>query len=253
MNTLRHLFAAAFAAALISGTQAIAATTFEGSVDMTITQDKTTMSMTYYIKDTKIRMESRMPASGKKSAGDMNLVSLADTEKREVYLLMPDEKMYMVMQMPDPDAAAQTAAKSKTPAPVQFKPTGRTETIAGLTCEQYVSEEDKKARVITEMWVTKELGKFVMQQQGGKSKGGMFGKGGKPDPKDAWQAFAEKNGFFTMRVVQRKKAGAPEDFRLEVNNITRAAQPDSRFDIPPGYKKFEIPKMGDMLKGLMNG
>jgi hypothetical protein len=151
---------------------------------------------------------------------------------------MADQKMYMVHAIPD---AASDKAKDKA-ADADFKPTGRTEKIAGIKATEYAGYSDKK---LTEIWVTKELGQFMMADQG---------KGGKKGSKtSAWAKFAEESGFFALRVIQRAKEGAPEDLHLEVTAVEKGTQPDALFAPPSDYQKFEMPSMGDMMKGMIPG
>jgi hypothetical protein len=164
------------------------------------------------------------------------MVSIMDMEKREILVLMSEEKMYMVTKMPEEalDKANKQAAE------MDFKPTGRKEKIAGIEAEEYAGTSDKKR---TEVWVTKELGKFMMANQG---------KGGKKGA-SAWAKFAEQGNFFALRVIQRAKEGAPEDMRMEVTKVDKGALPNSLFQPPEDYQKFEMPSMGDMMKGMMPG
>ena len=55
------------------------------------------------------------------------------------------------------------------------------------------------------------------------------------------------------RVIQRSKEGAPEDMRLEVTKVEKSKLAESLFLPPEGYQKFEMPSMGDMMKGMIPG
>jgi len=144
----------------------------------------------------------------------------------------------MVHKLPE-SSAAQTNKKSDAP---EFKPTGRKEKIAGIEAEEYVGVTDKK---YTEIWVTKELGKFMMANQGGP----MGGKKGSAKG-SAWEAFAQQENFFPLRTIVRAKEGGPEESHMEVTLVDKGAQPDSLFQPPADYQKFEMPNMGDMMKGM---
>ena len=58
--------------------------------------------------------------------------------------------------------------------------------------------------------------------------------------------------MFPMRVVG-SSADGKETFRLEVTAVEKKSLPASDFQVPPGWKKFEMPNMGDMMKGMMEG
>jgi hypothetical protein len=152
---------------------------------------------------------------------------------------MSEQKMYMVHKISDETIEK---AGNKT-AETDFKPTGKKETIAGLEAEEYAGISEKKR---TEIWVTKELGKFMMANQG-------KGEGKKGAAPSAWAKFAEQGDFFALRVIQRAKEGAPEDFRMEVTKVEKGAQADTLFLPPEDYKKFEMPSIGDMMKGMIPG
>jgi hypothetical protein len=218
---------------------AVSLSAFEGKVTMKMTAGKgeKEMPMTYYIKGTKIRTETVMTDKHEKET--MTAVAIIDGEKREMIMLMMEQKTYMVHKMPEPKA--QEGKDADQP---EFKPTGRKEVIAGMEAEEYVSTSKKH---VTELWVTKELGQMMMANQG---KGGPGGKGGKGG---AWQKFAEQNNLFALRVVERPKADSPEEMRMEVVKIEKGPQPDSLFVPPADFKQFEMPSMGDMMRGMIPG
>lgn len=226
-------FAAACMLVAATATQAFA---FEGKVEMKTTSGHDTVPMTYFVKGQLMRVE--MKAQGGKHKDDGSMVMIMDTAALEVTMLMEKDKMYMVHKLPQ--AEAEQVQKDNA---VEFKPTGRKETIAGVEAEEYVGLS-KKQRV--EIWVTKELGKFMMASPGGPM-------GGKKKA-DAWQAFAEKENFFPLRTITRaNKDGAPEESRMEVTSIDQGKQPDSLFKPPADYQKFEMPDMGSMMKGMIPG
>ena len=220
------------------------ASAFEGKVDMKMTsgsKGKDTQELSYRIKDERMRMEMPASASGKKKkkGGDEpSGAVIMDLKKKEMITLIPEEKMYMVMAIPEPK---EESGKKKS-GDIDFKPTGRKEKIAGIDAEEFVGKSDGK---ITEVWVTKELGKYILQQGAGGSK-----------KSSGWEAFAQKDGGFPLRVIQRSKEGGPEDFRMETTNVDRSKQDDALFAPPADYTKFTMPAMpgmGDMMKGMIPG
>jgi hypothetical protein len=227
-------FAAACLLAVVTVTSALA---FEGKVAMTMTSADGSMPMTYFIKGTHMRIEMAIPPD-KHNKDGIIIPTIMDLEKQEMTILMPDQKMYMVNAIPD---AVSDKTKSKT-ADSDFKPTGRKEKIAGIEATEYVGLSDKK---LTELWLTKELGEFMMASPG---------KGGKKSAKQsAWAKFAEQGDFFALRVIQRAKEGAPEDLHMEVTSVEKGSQADALFLPPADFKKFEMPNMGDMMKGMIPG
>ncbi len=231
------------AACLLATITASLAPAFEGKIEMKTTSShgEGEMPMTYFVKGTNLRMESTTPPDKKHKNGG-TFAMIINMESRESIMLMSEEKMYMVHKISESTAEK---AESKA-AEMDFKPTGRKENIAGIEAEEFAGISEKKR---TEIWVTKELGKFMMANQG---KGGPMG-GKKSAQSSAWQKFAEQGNFFPLRTIQRAKEGAPEDFRQEVTKVEKSSLPDSLFQPPADYKKFEMPSMSDMMKGMIPG
>lgn len=224
----------------------LTAIAFEGRVDFTMTTAKqrdnqsAPMNFTYFLKGTRMRTEFTVPPD-KRGRGTGTFASIIDWSSRDMTIIMDEQKMYMVRKLPE---VANEAGADKKGTDFQFAPTGRKEKIAGIDAEEYAGESDGKR---TEVWVTKELGKFMMANQG--KGGGPFGRG-KTDT-SAWEKFAQNGDFFALRVIQRAKEGAPEDFHMEATKVDRSPVAEAKFAPPDGYKKFEMPSMGDAFKGLI--
>jgi hypothetical protein len=231
-HTLRRLGGFCFAAFLAVSS----AFAFEGKVDMKMTSGsngKDAMEMSYRIKGDKMRIEIPADSSNKKkkSRGDDSLGAvIIDGTKKEMTILMTEQKMYMVRAIPEPKEPKKKSSD------VDFKATGRKEKIAGIEAEEYVGVSGGK---INEVWVTKELGKFIGQQSGPRGK-----------QPSAWEVFAQKGDMFPLRTIQRSKADGPEEFRMEVTNVDRSKQDASLFAPPADYTKFA---MGEMMKGMIPG
>jgi len=231
-------FRSLVAACFLSFFFAAAASAFEGKVTMKMTTGKDSMPMTYYVKDTKMRMEFA-PAPDKKNKNSMTFASITDWKALETIILMPEQKMYMVQKL---DKLMESDAMKKSQ-DVKFEPTGRKERIAGYDAEEYAGVSEGKR---TEMWLTKGLGKFMMANQ---AKPGRSAK----QQVSAWEKFMQQGDFFALRIIQRTKEGAPEDFRMEVTQVEKTSQDDSLFRPPADFQRFEMPNMGGMLKGLIPG
>jgi hypothetical protein len=216
------------------------AAAFEGKVDMKLTngpKDKEGMEMSYRIKGEKMRTEFGGADSSKKKKknDDATGAAIMDFKKKEMIVIMDQEKMYMVQ--PLPELKPEDVKKKK--GDEDFKPTGRKEKIAGIEAEEYVGRSGGR---IIEVWVTKEMGRYMSQQ-------GAGGKAG-------WEGFMQKENMFPLRSITRKKADGPEESRMEVVAIDRSKQADSFFAPPSDYQKMEIPTvpgMGDIMKGMIPG
>lgn len=218
-----------FVAGLLLAPAALLAASFEGKVSFKMTSGRgKPAEMTQSIKGDKIRME--MP--GQKGMGGM----IMDTTKREMTMIMDEQKSYMVMAVPQ--AAIDAAANRNDD--VKLEKTGETEKILGHTATKYIMTDKNNA--VTELWLAEGLGSFM-----GFNKNPM-GKGRGSAP-PAWERALEGKELFPLRVVGKDKGGK-ENFRMEVTAIDKKSLPDSLFAPPEGYKKFD---MGAMMKGMIPG
>lgn len=203
------------------------ATAFEGRVTLAISGGKgRTMPITYSMKGTLVRMD--IEAEGHAMASIINL------GKKEMLMLMPGQQMYMVMPMQDAVGNAVNDAELKQH---NIEKTGRTDTILGYKCEEYVS---KDRSTTTEIWIAEGLGTFM-----GLGGGNPMMGGGRGRSSAGWEkAFKGKPGF-PMRVVTRDAKSA-ETFKMEVTKIEPGAVPDSQFQPPAGFQKFPMPGLGGL-------
>lgn len=230
MNPLLRLFAVL---ALLTASLGHAAS-FEGKVTLAMTMGKgQSQVLDYSIKGTAIRID--MNAQGQSFA------SIMDLQKMEMLMLMPQQKMYMVMPLKDKIESAVDDALAKEP---NIEKTGRTETILGYKCDEYIS---KDRDVTTEIWLAEGLGAFMGLGSGG-GMGDMFG-GGKKKASAGWEEKFKGKAGFPLRVVSRD-AKSRETFKMEATKIEPGTLPASLFQAPDGWQKFQMPNMGGMLKGL---
>lgn len=233
MNLLLRLFVAG---SLLAAASSFAADSFQGKVSLAITPAKgKAQTMNYSMKGQKLRMD--MEAEGNA------MTSITDMGKMETMMLMPEQKMYMVMSIKKP---VEKAMEKQGESTADIEVTGKTETILGYKCSQILV---KDKGVVTEMWVADGLGVFMGMGSGGGGGGGMFGgrKGGSNEAK--WEKALKGKGGFPLRVISRDAKGK-ESFKMEATKIEPGTLPDSLFLPPAGYEKFQMPNMGDMLKGL---
>jgi len=230
MNPLLRLFAVA---TLLTASFAHAAS-FEGKVTLNLSTGKDrSQALDYSIKGTAVRID--LASEGHTFA------SIMDLQKMEMLMLMPDQQMYMVMPIKDKIEQAVDTAMAKEPDIVK---TGRTETILGYSCDEYVS---KDRDTTTEIWLAEGLGTFMgLGSSGGM--GGMFG-GGKAKAAKGWEEKFKGKGGFPLRVISRD-AKSRETFKMEATKIEAGTLPASLFQAPEGWQKFSMPNMGGMLKGL---
>jgi hypothetical protein len=215
---------------------AVSAVAFEGRVTLAMKSSKDKdkeMTVAYAMKGGLVRMEPQM-AEARGTAMIMNWA------KQEMIMIMPEQQMYMTM----PLKAHAEAAQEATGQPEQkIEKTGRTETILGYLCEEYVTHGKKGETV--EMWVTDKLGAFAgLGSGGGGPMGGRRG-GGAPAGQGWEQLIKGKEGFFPLRVISHDASGK-DTFTMQATQIQPGDLPDSLFAPPEGYQSFQMPNMGNM-------
>ena len=220
-----------FVASALVAPAAVFAAAFEGKVDFTVTADRgQSQKISYSLKGDKIRVE--MP--GQKGLGGM----IIDPLKKETLILMDEQKMYMVMAMPDVQAQAASAKQGD----VKLEKTGEKQKILGYDAEKYISTyQDTK----TEMWLAEGLGTFMSFNQGNPMSGGKRGA----QPSQDWERALAGKELFPLRVVSKDKSGK-ESFKMEATAINKQTLPESLFTPPAGYQKLD---MGGMMKGMIPG
>lgn len=270
MNSLRVLLRSAlFTAAL--GVVATTASAFEGRItnEMSSPKSKEPQVFVYTIKGPKTKFdlafkgkdeaESTKPhdkaktreksreKSRDKDEAEGNAGMILDSEKMEMIILMDmterkggeAKKMFMRKDLrATVEKQNRKAAATKSEPPVK---TGRTETIAGYKAEEYTSTSKKGE--VTEMWVTKELGGFMMSGGGNPMAGG---RGAQVTPE--WEEFARDGAMFPLRVVTRAKDGT-ETMRMETKKVEKMKVDDATFSTD-GYEEFVMPNFGDLMKGM---
>lgn len=110
---------------------------FEGVIVYEMDAGDVTMTMANHVKGTQIRQEIEGPMG--------SMISLVDTETMDMTMIMPAQKMYMKMntgQMMQQMQSMQQQHSAVQPDPADLVATGRTETVAGQTCEHYTWSSD---------------------------------------------------------------------------------------------------------------
>ncbi|AOS45021.1 hypothetical protein Verru16b_02090 [Lacunisphaera limnophila] len=233
MNHLLRLFAVV----TLLTASLVHAASFEGKVTLAMEMGKGQKQvLDYSIKGSAMRIDM--------TAEDQTFATIMDLEKMEMLMLMPEQQMYMIMPIKDKVEAAVDEALAKDPS---IEKTGRTDTILGYKCDEYVT---KDRNVTTEIWVAEGLGSFMGlgNSGGGGAMGGMFG-GKKKAAAAGWEAKFKGKPGFPLRVISRD-AKSRETFKMEATKIEPGTLPASLFQAPAGWQKFQMPNMGDMLKGL---
>ena len=215
---------------------------FEGIIAMKIEgENQKGAEMTYFLKGQHTRIETKAAESPEGQA-----VMLWDLEAAKMTTLIPSRKMYMTMDLKETaeglKGATKEMKKSEGEEEAKFPkltPTGKTETIAGYSCEHWLMGEKQEI----DMCVAKGLGYFGM---GGQT-GGGFGsaKNLMFNPKllaaaaahPEWVKFLQ-GGAFPLKLTAMKDGKA--QMTMEATRIERKALDDSLFTIPPDYKELNM-------------
>ncbi len=196
----------------------ISAQDFEGLVKFKVTYEGDASELEYKIKDGKFRMES---PEGNMGGG----IFLMDD--KAMYVIMPGQKMYIEMpkDMPEVDSDDESSYDEM----IEPVRTGETKMILGHEAEKWIINDEEED---IEMWVAKDLGKFVMMNSP------------MQEEKPAWYKEIEDDGFFPMLVINKDKSGN-ETGRFEVTELIKQNLSDDLFKVPAGYTKMSMPGMND--------
>lgn len=205
----RSLLVAASATAVAG--PAFAQKPFEGVIDARINTPMGPATSSYSIKGEKLRMDMSM-------GNGMAMATIVDRAAHKGYVLMPARQMYMERDIPDSLAAA-----APNDAAGKFAWTGRTETIAGLSCEHATTTAGDGSKY--DMCIAKGI-TFAGRGGGGMGRGAMA---------SGWQQ--QVQGGFPLRV---QREGDPEPL-FEATKVDRKAVANDVFTPPSGWQKMSMP------------
>ena len=184
---------------------------------MKLTFGDKSQDMSYLIKDNKFRMEM--------NAGGREAVMLTDPAAHKMYMMMPEQKMYM--EFPTDKL---NGNKSENMKKGDFTKTGETKVINGYKCEKwtYKSEEGNG-----DVWMTKDLGSFMLFSN-------PMGRGHSDQPQ--WVKDLANEGYFPMLVKMYDTSGK-ENGTMEVTSVDKKKLDSNLFEVPSDYKKLDMPMM----------
>jgi hypothetical protein len=209
---------------------------FEGVVVSKMTGSGEGAEMTQYYKGTKTRTEV-----SSKGQGAVMIMDLADGT---MTTLVPAQKMYMVMDFrkmgealrgvaPPKEQPSGRAAGAPEKVP-EIKATGRTETVAGHTCEWYAFGSNGDTQICS----AKGLGFFMWGQspmgRGSATSSALAALGANSD-----LARLFKDGFFPLKMMRVE--GGKTQTLMEVTSVERKSLDAALFAIPPGYTEMKMP------------
>lgn len=156
------------------------------------------------------------------SEGGQQMIAITRHDKKVVWNLMPEDKMYIEMSM------GQSAAKKEEKTDlstykIEQTPMGQ-ETLNGIVMNK---------------------GKMIMTGKDGSKMGGFM--------------WTTKEGIIAKMDALSVEKGKKDRFKLEMSNLKIGKQPADLFEIPKGYEKMDmgamgamegIGDMGNMMKGM---
>lgn len=211
-------------AAVVLVTAARAAS-FEGWVYSTLQDGKNGTELVYAIKGERLRIE--MP--GEK--GGFSGAAIMDPVTQRMTVIMPDQKMAMVMPM---QQAVEKVADGATGSDGgTWEKTGEQREILGYLCSKYIGTT---ADGRFEVWATEELGRFV----GPGSLNPMQRKRAK-----GWEQMLAGQDFFPLEMTGYNRKGKPS-FSLMTTKVVAGPLDDGLFTVPSDYQTMD---MGAMMGG----
>jgi len=143
------------------------------------------------------------------SEGGQQMIAITRHDKKIVWSLMPEEKMYMEM----PIGQSDTKKEEKTDLSaykIEQTPMGQ-ETVNGVVLNK---------------------GKMIMTGKDGSKMGGFM--------------WTTKEGIIAKMDALSVEKGKKDRFKLEMTNLKIGKQPADLFEIPKGYEKMDMGAMGAM-------
>jgi hypothetical protein len=190
---------------------------FEGSITLRTTRGSSPPAdMVVRAKGDRLRFET--PTSDGKSA-----VAIYSPADNKVTILVDAQKLAMDMDLSSPSAAPNTSADTS-----NVDKTGKSETIAGISCEDYEVKDPSGRR--TETCIAQGLAFFDLESV-------RRGIGG-----SAWTKSLREKKMFPLKSVEYDASGK-EISRTEATAVQKEKLDDAMFVVPAGYTRMAQPRM----------
>lgn len=202
------------------------------------------LEIKYAIKGTRSRIETQL-SRGSSQTG----VMLLDLSSGTQTMLMPQTKTYMTMNWGETaEMMMKNAGDDSSDDTFKATTTGKTETVAGVTCQHWLIGDKQDMDVC----LARGLGYFG----GGGQSGGVFDKLKNLAMKDKMKTQLAANPEFAKFVeggafplkMSRIENGQSKTI-MEVTSVERKPLDDSLFTVPADYKKMEIPGLPGIPTG----
>jgi hypothetical protein len=151
--------------------------------------------------------------------------SIVDPAAHTVLVVMPEQRMYMAMTLPDAKGAADRGDD------MELTKTGKSEVVAGHHCDYWhVHRKGDDASKGADVCLASDLGTFMQPS-------GPMRRASAP----VWQTALKGHEGFPLKVVEAD--GGKAVTRFEVTQIERKSLDESLFEPPAGFRKMEMPAM----------
>lgn len=198
---------------------------FEGTITYQLTPaGGTPVEMILRSNGKKLREDMRAPGTG----DEANSYQVIDGESGDVLVVIPAAKQYMLHNFKRLRAGTGVdSGRSRTDEVLaDVVATGRSETVAGLTCEVYV----RRSRPGDEWCLTNSLGRFGVFDDQLTGSNTMSG---------AMSPF--RNGAVALRMSIAAASGHP--MTMIATKVDRTTPPASLFKVPTGFAELKNPMM----------
>ncbi len=202
----------------------LAQSQFEGKVVMNVKSGDKDTDINMFVKGNKTLIQ----VSNEQKAN-----VIMDSKAKTMTILMPEQKMYMEMDMNMMKGMTEKMKKNDEAEDNgkmngKFDKTGETKDINGYECEKWVYTDDDGNK--TEAWMTKELGNFM-----------GFSNPMANDESSSWQKEIEGKGYFPMLAVHY--VDGEVESSMEVKSVDKKSLDESMFEVPAGFSKLNMPMM----------
>lgn len=195
---------------LVFGQRERAVLPFEGVVEFKLQNIESVQFFEMYIKGERVRTQT-------KEKLDYVPILIQDYATQTSFIMVTATERYVQAPLPGGGTESETQVST-------VEQTGEKETIAGLSCEQFIVKLNEGE---LEVWATLALGKVA-----GFSR--SFNQENSKQP--TWESYFSSKGYSALRAIVYNGEGH-EQGRYEVTNVTRKAVPESQFRVPRGYDK----------------
>jgi hypothetical protein len=224
---------------------------FEGEIGLAVKQAKPRPGseippITLQIKGDKVRAD--IPPALQASQPNLKGYGVLNTPEKKLYFVMDDQKQVIVLDLNQAGEQMKTVAARRAPGMGSGKPenpskppptvtkTGVTDKVAGYGCQNWDVAEEKR-KVATVCVADEGASWFHLPITG-------------IPTEYAWSLELLDGKHFPLRAIGYGEDGAEEE-RVEVTKIEKKPLAASLFEIPPGYKVFDLMTM--MQTGLGMG